>query len=94
MDEVLIRSGIEDACIAHHVGAARRAGGAAAKPLSDRRRATIQRQARQGLGCTVARILSNESHRSFSCHLAESALPQWFCEIRCDGIVRVRSGWR
>jgi IS5 family transposase len=91
MDEVLIRSGIEDACIAHHIAVARSAAGAAAKPLSDRRRATIQRQARQGLRCTVARILSNESHRSFSCHLAESALLQWFCGIRFDGIVRVPS---
>lgn len=91
MDELLIRSGIEDACIAHHIAAARRATGATAKPLSDRRRATIQRQARQGLRCTVARILSNESHRSFSCHVAESALLQCFCDIRFDGVVRVPS---
>jgi IS5 family transposase len=39
----------------------------------------------------VARILSNESHRSFSGHLAESALLQWFCGIRFDGIIRVPS---
>lgn len=91
MDELLIRSGIEDACIAHRIAAVREAAGADAKPLSDRRRATIQRQARQGLRCTVARILSNESHRSFSGHLAESALLQWFCGIRFDGIIRVPS---
>ena len=69
----------------------REAAGAHAKPLSDHRRATIQRQARQGLRCTVARILSNESHRSLSGHLAESALLHWFCGIRFVGIIRVPS---
>lgn len=40
----------------------------------------------------MARILSNESHRSFSAHLAESALLQWFCRVeRMDGVVRVPS---
>jgi IS5 family transposase len=91
MDELLIRSGVEAACIAHAITAATTDAGNSAKPLSDRRRESIQRYARQGLRCTVARILSNESHRSFSGHLAESALLQWFCGIRFNGIIRVPS---
>jgi hypothetical protein len=37
----------------------------------------------------VARILSNESHRQFSCHLAESPLLQWFCGCDSLGLIRV-----
>jgi len=91
MDELLILSGVEAACVSHAIAAEAASAGEDAKPLSDRRRESIQRHARQGLRCTVARILSNESHRSFSGHLAESALLQWFCGIRFDGVIRVPS---
>ena len=91
MDELLILSGVEAACVSHAIAAEAASAGEDAKPLSDRRRESVQRHARQGLRCTVARILSNESHRSFSGHLAESALLQWFCGIRFDGIIRVPS---
>lgn len=91
MDELLILSGIEAACVSHAITVEAASAGEDAKPLSDRRRESVQSHARQGLRCTVARILSNESHRSFSGHLAESALLQWFCGIRFDGIIRVPS---
>jgi Transposase domain (DUF772) len=91
MDEILVRSGVEVACMVHAIKAEIVAAGANAKPLTDRHRETIQRHARQALRCTVARILSNESHRSFSAHLAESPLLQWFCGIRFDGVIRVPS---
>lgn len=91
MDELLIHSGVEAACVAHFIETDVTVAGDEAKPLSDRRRESIQRHARQALRCTVARILSNESHRSFSGHLAESALLQWFCGIRFDGVIRVPS---
>lgn len=91
MDDLLIRSGVEAAFVEHSVMAEVAAVGADAKPLSDRRRSSVQRHARQALRCTVARILSSESHRSFSSHLAESPLLQWFCGIRFDGVIRVPS---
>jgi len=91
MDELLTHSGVEAACVAHFIETDVTVAGVEAKPLSDRRRESIQRHARQALRCTVARILSNESHRSFSGHLAESALLQWFCGIRFDGVIRVPS---
>ena len=58
---------------------------------SDRRRATLQSFAKRSLRCTVARILSNESHRQFSTHLAESPLLQWFCGYDRMGVIRVPS---
>ena len=39
----------------------------------------------------MARILSHESHWSFSGHLSESALLQWFRGIRFGGVLRVLS---
>ncbi len=91
MDELLTRSGVEASCLAQAIAVEVSTAGTNAKPLSDRRRESIQRHARQALRCTVARILSNESHRSFSGHLAESALLQWFCGIRLDVVIRVPS---
>lgn len=96
MDELLVNSGTEAAFIASWVQreaeSVRTATGVDPEPLSDRRKATVHRQAVSALRCTVARILSNESHRSFSTHLAESALLQWFCRVeRFDGPIQVPS---
>jgi hypothetical protein len=84
MDEILLISGVEDHYIHHAVMVEREPG----VTLTDRRRMSIQRQAKIGLRCTLARILSNESHRTFSTHLAESALLQWFCG--CDNLGTIR----
>ena len=91
MDELLDLSGVEQDFLASQVSEARRTSDDPTKPLTERLRACIQRHARQTLRCTVARILSSESHRVFSRHLAESALLQWFCGIRFDGVIRVPS---
>jgi IS5 family transposase len=91
MDALMMSSGVEEALVAHFIAAEVMEAGARAKPLSDRRRESIQRYARQALRCTMAKVLSNESHRSFSTHLAESALLQWFCGIAFDGVVKVPS---
>jgi IS5 family transposase len=96
MDELLVASGTEAAFIETWMRRlaeeSRAASGAVPAPLSDRRKASVHRQAVTALRCTVARILSNESHRSFSAHLAESALLQWFCRVdRMDGVVQVPS---
>ena len=48
MDEILVRSGVEAACMAQAITAAVALSGAQGKPLSDRRRESLQRQARQG----------------------------------------------
>jgi len=82
MDEILRLSGVEATFVAELVAAVEvEQIEAKGKPLSDRRRATVQNFAHQTLRCVIARILSNESLRIFSIHLAESSLLQWFC--RC-----------
>ncbi len=81
MDEILNASGVENEFVAKMVAEARDADQA---PLSSRRAASVQTYARQALRCTIARILSNSSHRIFSVHLAESPLLQWFCG--CDSL--------
>jgi hypothetical protein len=96
MDALLQESGAEASFIAmwvqRVVAEDGKSSGAAPRAMTDRRRATVQGQAVTALRCTVARVLSDESHRSFSAHLAESALLQWFCRVeRMDGIVRVPS---
>lgn len=92
MDEILVSSGVEVEFIASAMRAAREAGELPAEPLSQARRNEFHLLAQRALRCTVARMLSNESYRSFSTHLAESALLQWFC--CCDafgGPIRVPS---
>lgn len=93
MDELLRVSGVEDSFLTSEVALVYADWGPshAGKSLSDCRIASIHRHAKQSLRCTVARILSNESHRDFSVHLAESALLQWFCGIDLDGVIRVPS---
>lgn len=91
MDDLLERSGVEASFLAVQVGRARCESDKAGKPLTDRMRASAQRHGRQALRCTVARILASESHRAFSCHLAESPLLQWFCGVDFDGVIRVPS---
>lgn len=76
MNEILLESGVEKEFLQYSVQEAR------SSPddiLSDRRRDSVQQYAKQALRCTIARVLSNESHRLFSIHLAESPLLQWFC---------------
>jgi hypothetical protein len=96
MDALLQESGAEASFIAmwvqRVVAEDGKSSGAAPRAMTDRRRATVQGQAVTALRCTVARVLSDESHRSFSAHLAESALLQWFCRVeRMDGVVRAPS---
>jgi hypothetical protein len=79
MDEILRLSGIEDAVLAAAVQKAVGTSGPLRTPLSDSRREHVQTYARQALRCTIARFLSNTSHRQFSCYMAESRLLQWFC---------------
>jgi Transposase DDE domain len=93
MDELLQVSGVEDKFLTSQVALvyANSDPSLAAKALSSLRLASIHRHAKQSLRCTVARILSNESHRDFSVHLAESPLLQWFCGIDLDGVIQVPS---
>lgn len=89
MDEILRLSGMEAGFVAEVVAAEDVATMAATgKSMSDRRRGTVQEMAHQTLRCTIARILSDESLRSFACHLAESSLLQWFC--RCATLRGIR----
>ena len=92
MDAMLISSGIEADFLTSAVQQAVSESIPLRSPLTDRRRERVQSYARQSLRCTVARVLSNESHRQFSCHLAESPLLQWFCRTAdMDACVRVPS---
>lgn len=49
----------------------------------------FQKAARQALRCNIARGLYQESYRSFSTHLAESRLLQWFCQIDSFDVIAV-----
>jgi hypothetical protein len=89
MNEILVLSGIEQRFIDQAISDEVTALTAMRKSLTDRRRSSVQQYARRTLRCTVARILSNESHRQFSCHLAESPLLQWFCGCDSLGLIRV-----
>jgi hypothetical protein len=89
MNEILVLSGIEQRFVDRALSEEITAMAAIHKPLTDRRRSSVQQYARRTLRCTVARILSNESHRQFSCHLAESPLLQWFCGCDSLGLIRV-----
>jgi hypothetical protein len=89
MDEILEQSEVESRFLATRVAEARAEAAKIGKRLTDRKQESVQLHAKQTLRCTIARVLSNESHRSFSCHLAESPLLQWFCGIKLDGIIHV-----
>jgi hypothetical protein len=89
MDEVLVLSGVEREFIDKEVADAIAASERHNQPLTDRRRATVQQFAKRALRCTMARILSTESHRKFSCRLAESPLLQWFCACDSLGVIQV-----
>lgn len=92
MDELLRTSGIEAGFVAETVGLAETVKQVATGMiLGDRERLRVQAEAHRTLRCSVARILSNESHRSFSAHLAESPLLQWFCACETLGVVQVPS---
>jgi len=91
MDNLLVSSGAESAFLAAQVAAARTDADDAGKPLTDRMRNAVQENAKQALRCTIARMLSNESHRDFSRHLAESPLLQWFCGMELGGVIHVPS---
>jgi len=91
MDQILECSGVETAFMKASVALARADADVTAQALTDRMRESVQQHARQALRCTIARILSNESHRKFSVHLAESPLLQWFCGLKFEGIIRVPS---
>jgi IS5 family transposase len=90
MNDLLVSSGVEQELVQHDIQCALRAAPGQAE-LTDRRRATIQTYAKRTLRCTVARILSNQSHRQFSAHVAESPLLQWFCGYDALEVIRVPS---
>jgi hypothetical protein len=89
MDEVLVLSGVEREFIEKEVADAIAGAERHNQPLTDRRRTSVQQVAKRALRCTMARILANESHRQFSCRLAESPLLQWFCACDALGPIRV-----
>ena len=79
MDEILRQSGVDDAFVQHALRQEHARVDEIGKPLTDRRRASVQRFAIQSLRCAIARILSGESHRKFSIHLGDSILLKEFC---------------
>ncbi len=91
MDDILGQSGVEAHFLATCVAEARTEASKTDTRLTDRMQESVQGQAKQTLRCTIARVLSNESHRSFSVHLAESPLLQWFCGIKLGGTIHVPS---
>jgi IS5 family transposase len=88
MDEILRLSGIEEAFVQYALQQEQTRVSGMDKPLTDRRRASVQQFALQSLRCGIARILSGESHRQFSVHLADSELLKWFCHYNFIGLKR------
>ena len=91
MNDILLSSGIEREYIEQEIRKSLEASKVHGDQLTDRRRASIQQIAKRSLRCAIARILSNESHRQFTCHLAESPLLQWFCGCDSLSVIRVPS---
>jgi hypothetical protein len=57
------------------------------RSLTTTEQESFQELSSQALRCNIARTLTGESYRRFACHLAESALLQWFCGMgRLDEI--------
>ncbi len=59
----------------------RQAAGQRPKELTNKEKTRIQHRARQVLRCGIARHLTGDAYREFSCRLADSALLQNFCLI-------------
>lgn len=59
----------------------RQAEGKRPKPLTNKEKLRIQQRARRALRCGIARHLTGDDYREFSCRLADSALLQNFCLI-------------
>ena len=77
IDEILRTSGTEDRFIQLMLAdeVSRNKG----QSLSNRRHGTVVKHARRSLRCMTAQILSGESFRTFSVHLADSYLLRRFC---------------
>jgi len=98
IDEILIQSKIEQRIVHHDVvriiEARRRSAklrGKTYKGLSRKSLILIQRKARVALRCAIARCLTGESFRDFSCRLADSPILHKFCLIDRIDIVKVPS---
>jgi len=65
----------------HDYDCSRQARGKQPKELKARAKVRIQKMARQALRCGIARHLTGEAYRVFSCRLADSAVLQKFCLI-------------
>ena len=98
IDEILLKSGLEDEFIQLFIKQYEQdlqkeaeACGKPPKRLTPRRLKKAQRYAIQALRCNVARLLTDESFRDFSIHLADSPLLQKFCAISCLDVIRVPS---
>ena len=66
----------------------RQALGKKPKELKAKAKQRIQKMARQALRCGIARHLTGEAYRVFSCRLADSAVLQKFCLI--DRLVAIQ----
>jgi hypothetical protein len=66
----------------------RQARGKKPKELKAKAKVRIQKMARQALRCGIARHLTGEAYRVFSCRLADSAVLQKFCLI--DRLVAIQ----
>lgn len=77
MDEILSSSGVEQRFV--NTFLERELAAHDGQLPSDRRLATITQHARRSLRCMIAMLLSGESYRTFSVHLADSYLLRRFC---------------
>ena len=85
MDAFLQSTGVEEAFLAQAVVHACAQATAAGDSVTNIKVSRIHRYAQVSLRCNIARILSGESFRDFSVHLADSQLLQWFCHVNFFG---------
>jgi hypothetical protein len=88
MHDIMEASGVERTFIDREIKEAIAVAKVQDELLTDRQKDRVQVYAKKTLRGTVARMLSNDSHRDFSCRIAESSLLQWFCG--CDSLDAIR----
>jgi len=98
IDEIMVQSEIEKEVVYHAISQTQAERCATAvkqgkgfEGLSYKAQLFLQQKARMGFRCAIARQLTGESFRDFSCHLADSPMLQRFCLIDRIDTIKVPS---
>ena len=82
IDELLRLSGIDKLAMQYAAfNVEQKKAGEASQHLSEKEQVRVQKTARLGLRCALARHLTGTAFRPFAAQLSDSPLLQWFCGI-------------